>query len=65
MAAPGKIKKLTEQYGEPAADVILRLLNEHKSLPTVARELDMDVSSLFRFVDNQKIKKQVKWVKGD
>jgi hypothetical protein len=66
MPAPGKIKKISQQYGEPAIDLVLRLLNEYGSLPKVARELDMDTSSLFRFVDGQKIKKQpARWVKEE
>ena len=46
------------ERGEDASELILRLLNEYGSLPTVARELGMDTSSLFRFVDGQNIKKQ-------
>lgn len=56
MATPGKMKEIQ-------VDEVIRLLNEQKSMPKVARILDMSDSGLFKFIEKHNIKKQVKWVK--
>lgn len=62
MATPGKIKAIEAKNGEPARDTVLRLLNEHVSLPKVARILDISDAALFRFVEKQHIEKEIRWV---
>ncbi len=64
MAAPGKIKKIAAQFDEPLADVVLRMLNEQKTLREVADTLNISESNLFRFVDKNKIKKISHWIKS-
>lgn len=64
MVYPSKFKKLEVENGEPAADIVLRLLNEHKSMSKVARLLDMSDAALFRFVEKQKIAKETSWVRS-
>lgn len=57
MATPGKMKEVDVQE-------VIRLLNEQKSMPKVARMLDMSDSGLFKFIEKHNIKKQVSWVKS-
>ena len=66
MAAPGKIKKLAAQFDQPLTDVVLELLNEHKTIDKVARELNISESNLFRFVQKEKIEKatEIHWRKA-
>ena len=62
MAAPGKFKKIEAENGEPAKITVLRLLNEHRSLPKVARILDMSDAALFNFTVKHNIQKEIRWI---
>lgn len=66
MAAPGKIKKLAAQFDQPLADVVVDLLNQHKTIDKVARELNISESNLFRFVQKENIEKatEIRWRKA-
>ncbi len=66
MAAPGKLKQLAKQYDQPLADVVLELLNEHKTIDRVAQELDISESNLFRFVQKERFEKstEIHWRKA-
>lgn len=66
MAAPGKLKKLAAQFDQPLADVVLELLNEHKTIDRVAQELDISESNLFRFVQKERLEKstEIHWRKA-
>lgn len=57
MGVPHKMKNITP-------DEVVRLLNEKKSMPKVARHLDMTESGLFRFMERHKIEKHILWVKA-
>lgn len=63
MAYPSKFKKLEAEYGEPAADTVLRLLNQHKSISQAARALNVSDAALLKFVEKQKFCKETVWVR--
>lgn len=65
MATPNKIKQIAQKYGEPIEDVILRVLNEHKTIRQAAQALDVTEANLSQWVSRHGIKKHttVEWIK--
>lgn len=65
MPTPNKIKKIAEAYGEPAVDIVLRVLNEQKTIQRAAGVLNLTEANLFRWASRNGIEKQttVIWVK--
>lgn len=65
MPTPNKIKKLAEAHGEPAEDVVLRVLNEEITLQRAACVLGLAEANLSRWASKHGIEKQmtVTWVK--
>lgn len=64
MATPGKLKALEAQTGVPARETVLKLLNEHETITSVARIIGMSVPALFRYIEKNHITKEVdvRWV---
>jgi AraC-like DNA-binding protein len=67
MAAPGKLKRLARQLDRPLYEVVCDLLNEHKTIKAAAQVLDISESNLFRYIDQNGIRKNVRveWVCED
>ncbi len=63
MAYPSKFKKLEAESGIPASETVLRLLNQHKSISQAARALNVSDAALLRFVEREKLSKEVVWMR--
>ncbi len=66
MATPNTLKQIAEAYGEPVEDVILRVLNEHKTIRRAAQELNITEANLFQWASRHGITKRtdVTWFKS-
>lgn len=64
MAAPNRMKQIEKEWGEPGVQLVLRLLNEHKTLRKVGDIIGMSESSLDRWCDKHGIEpeRDVRWV---
>ncbi len=63
MVYPSKFKKLELEKGEPASDIVLRLLNENTSIAQTARALKVSDAALLNFIEKEKLSKRTVWVK--
>lgn len=63
MAYPSKFKKLEAESGIPASETVLKLLNEHKSISQAARALNVSDAALLKFVEREKLSKEVIWMR--
>lgn len=63
MGTPNKLKKIEDEYGEPAVDVVLRVLNEQKTFQRAANVLGLAEANLFRWASKNGIEKQTTFVK--
>ncbi len=63
MVYPSKFKKLETELGEPAPEIVLRLLNEHPSIAQTARALNVSDAALLKFIDKEKLSKKTVWAK--
>ena len=64
MAYPSKFKKLEVEKGEPASEIVLRLLNQNPSIAQTARALNVSDAALLDFIKKEKLSKATVWVKA-
>lgn len=58
MATPNKMKKIATENGEPIETVILRTLNECKTVRRAAQELNITEANLFQWIARHGIAKR-------
>jgi hypothetical protein len=63
MAYPSKFKKLEVELGEPAPEIVLRLLNQHPSIAQTARALKVSDAALLKFIEKENLSKKTVWMK--
>ena len=65
MPTPNKIKKFADQQGEPAVDVVLRVLNQEITLQRAAFVMGLAEANLSRWASKNGIEKEiiVRWKK--
>ena len=61
-AKPPKLAYLEQEYGKPARDVILELLNSRDNATIVAELVGMGKANFFKTLKKLGIKRIVKWV---
>ncbi len=63
MATPNKLKKLADEKGEPAVEVVLRVLNEEITLQRAACVLGIAEANLSRWASKNGIQRKttVRW----
>lgn len=59
MATPNKLKKLANEMGEPAVDVVLRVLNEEVTLQKAACVLGVAEANLSRWASKNDIEREI------
>ena len=64
MVYPSKFKKLEAECGEPASDIVLRLLNQNPSIAQTARALKVSDAALLKFIEKEHLSKHTVWVKS-
>lgn len=64
MVYPSKFKKLEVENGEPASEIVLRLLNQNPSIAQTARALNVSDAALLKFIEKEKLSKATVWVKA-
>jgi DNA invertase Pin-like site-specific DNA recombinase len=63
VARPHRLKSIEQEHNEPLDTLILRLLNEYGSIPSVARILNTTTQTIFVWCKRNHIEKRVIWTR--
>lgn len=61
MAKPNRRKEIEQEWGEPGETLLPRLLNEHGSMPEVARIVGMGFDNFYYWCKDLGIEKSITW----